>query len=122
MATAERLAQRVAGHGGAALVIDYGKDGPYSDSLMAIRQHQGVHALSQPGSADLSAWVDFGALRLAAEASGAAVRGGGWGGRRGGGAHGAPGPGLPSPPTSPRSRPPATPAPTPPGPLRPNPQ
>jgi SAM-dependent MidA family methyltransferase len=75
MAVAERLAQRVAAHGGGALVIDYGREGPpYSDSLMAIRQHEGAHVLSQPGSADLSAWVDFGALRLAAEASGAAVR------------------------------------------------
>jgi hypothetical protein len=74
MATAERLALRVGAHGGAALVIDYGRGSPpYTDSLIAIRQHKGVHALSRPGTADLSAWVDFGALRLAAEGSGAAV-------------------------------------------------
>ncbi|KAI8474878.1 MAG: S-adenosyl-L-methionine-dependent methyltransferase [Monoraphidium minutum] len=74
MATAERLAQRVGGHGGAALVIDYGRGAPpYGDSLVAIRGHEGVPALSRPGSADLSAWVDFGALRAAAEGSGAAV-------------------------------------------------
>lgn len=72
MALAERLAQRIGAHGGAALVIDYGRGGaPYADSLMAIRAHGGAHPLSSPGAADLSAWVDFGALRLAAEGAGA---------------------------------------------------
>jgi NADH dehydrogenase [ubiquinone] 1 alpha subcomplex assembly factor 7 len=82
MATAERLAQRIGQHGGAALVIDYGRDAPYADSLMAIRKHEGVDVLSRPGTADLSVWVDFGALRVAAKGSGAQVRGrlaaGGW--------------------------------------------
>jgi hypothetical protein len=32
-----------------------------------IRNHRGVHPLSQPGTADLSAWVDFSAMRMAAE-------------------------------------------------------
>lgn len=32
-----------------------------------IRNHQGVHPLSEPGTADLSAWVDFSAMRMAAE-------------------------------------------------------
>jgi NADH dehydrogenase [ubiquinone] 1 alpha subcomplex assembly factor 7 len=32
-----------------------------------------VHPLSQPGTADLSAWVDFSALRQAAQESGAGV-------------------------------------------------
>lgn len=84
MATAEKLAQRVAAHGGAALIVDYGRASPpYSDSLVAIRQHRGAHALSRPGTADLSAWVDFGALRLAAEGSGAQVPGVGAGALRG---------------------------------------
>eukprot|EP00967_Tisochrysis_lutea_P004311 scaffold5072_cov19-Tisochrysis_lutea.AAC.2 len=42
MATAEALAVRVGRHGGAALIIDYGRDAPYGDSLMAIRDHKGV--------------------------------------------------------------------------------
>ncbi|KAG2485427.1 hypothetical protein HYH03_015808 [Edaphochlamys debaryana] len=68
MATAERLSQRIAAHGGAALVMDYGRGGaPYADSLVAIRAHRGVGILDGPGTADLSAWVDFDALRLAAE-------------------------------------------------------
>lgn len=40
MAAAEALALRVGRHGGAALIIDYGQDGPYADSLVALRQHQ----------------------------------------------------------------------------------
>lgn len=42
MAMAEKLALRIGGHGGAALIIDYGQAGPYADSLVAIRDHQGV--------------------------------------------------------------------------------
>jgi len=42
MATAEALALRVGRHGGAALIMDYGRDAPYGDSLMAIRYHKGV--------------------------------------------------------------------------------
>ncbi|MEW5301666.1 MAG: hypothetical protein WDW36_004512 [Sanguina aurantia] len=73
MAMAEKLALRIGGHGGAALIIDYGQAGPYSDSLVAIRDHQGVKVLDGPGSADLSAWVDFDALKVAAFLSGAPV-------------------------------------------------
>jgi hypothetical protein len=28
--------------GGAALIIDYGQDGPYEDSLVALRRHEAV--------------------------------------------------------------------------------
>lgn len=73
MALAESLAQRVASHGGAALVVDYGQDAAYEGSLQAIHDHRYTSLLEQPGMADLSAWVDFAALRLAAERSGAAA-------------------------------------------------
>ncbi|GIL48431.1 hypothetical protein Vafri_4948 [Volvox africanus] len=74
MATAERLAHRIGRQGGAALVVDYGREGPpYGDSLMAIRAHRGVGILDGPGSADLSAWVDFGALKMAAEGAASAA-------------------------------------------------
>lgn len=73
MAVAEALATRVATNGGAALLIDYGRDGPYRDSLVAIKQHKLVGLLEQPGTADLSARVDFDAVRLAARRSGAPV-------------------------------------------------
>lgn len=63
MRLAAELAKRVSQEGGAALVVDYGRDAPYPDSLQAIREHSFVHMLSQPGHADLSAHVDFSALR-----------------------------------------------------------
>ena len=68
----EEVATRVAAHGGGALAVDYGEEGPIAHSLQAIRQHAFVDVLDRVGSADLSAHVDFGALRLAAD--GAAVR------------------------------------------------
>lgn len=63
MSTAGDLAKRVAAHGGAALLIDYGRNRPYPTSLQAIREHQFCGLLDQPGKADLSAHVDFGAIR-----------------------------------------------------------
>ncbi|KAL4437198.1 hypothetical protein ABPG75_004337 [Micractinium tetrahymenae] len=73
MALAEALAQRVSQHGGAALIVDYGQDGPYEASLQAIRRHEFVGLLEQPGSADLSNRVDYSALRSTVEESGAAA-------------------------------------------------
>ena len=119
MALAEALAQRVAQHGGAALIVDYGQvgrgrgsavewgalqvgqvkwsfhgaarsrhaalppprprpthpsppcprcgcavqDAPYEASLQAIKRHEFVGLLEQPGDADLSNRVDYSALR-----------------------------------------------------------
>jgi NADH dehydrogenase [ubiquinone] 1 alpha subcomplex assembly factor 7 len=45
------------------LAIDYGEEGPLGDTLEAIKDHKFVHVLDSPGEADLSAYVDFGALR-----------------------------------------------------------
>ena len=63
MTTAGELAKRVAAHGGAALLIDYGRNRSYPASLQAIKQHQFCGLLEQPGLADLSAHVDFSAIR-----------------------------------------------------------
>ena len=49
MALTEKLAQSIGANGGAALIIDYGKDQPYGDSLQAIRGHKGVDILELPG-------------------------------------------------------------------------
>lgn len=67
MATAGHLAGRVSAQGGAALLIDYGRNRPYPDSLQAIKQHKFCALLEQPGLADLSAHVDFGAVRYVME-------------------------------------------------------
>ncbi|WP_073131641.1 class I SAM-dependent methyltransferase [Muricoccus roseus] len=75
-AIAAALGARLAGQGGAALFIDYGpeRSGP-GDSLQAIRNRAPADPLADPGSADLTAHVDFAALAAAARAAGAGVHG-----------------------------------------------
>jgi NADH dehydrogenase [ubiquinone] 1 alpha subcomplex assembly factor 7 len=59
------LAQLIEDHGGGcALLIDYGQVGS-TDSLRGYSQHQQVHPLSRPGLVDVTADVDFGAIRHA---------------------------------------------------------
>ncbi len=60
---ATRLARRVAGDGGALLVIDYGhvRPGP-GETLQAVSRHNPIDTLGQPGECDLTAHVDFAAL------------------------------------------------------------
>lgn len=57
------IAKRVGEDGGGALIIDYGEDKLIADSLQAIQKHKFVHVLHDPGKADLSAYVDFAALK-----------------------------------------------------------
>ncbi|MBB5694662.1 class I SAM-dependent methyltransferase [Muricoccus pecuniae] len=75
-ALAAALGARLAEQGGAALFIDYGpaRSGP-GDSLQAIRDRQAADPLRDPGTADLTAHVDFEALAEAARAAGAAAHG-----------------------------------------------
>jgi NADH dehydrogenase [ubiquinone] 1 alpha subcomplex assembly factor 7 len=69
------IARRIVAGGGAALIIDYGDDGGAGDSLQAVRRHAPHPPLADPGSADLTAHVDFAALARAAAAAGAGVHG-----------------------------------------------
>jgi NADH dehydrogenase [ubiquinone] 1 alpha subcomplex assembly factor 7 len=73
LALAAALGRRLAQTPGAALIVDYGyfpsAPGP---TLRALRQHRPVPVLADPGTADLSAHVDFAALAEAARAAGAA--------------------------------------------------
>ena len=61
-----RFVRRVARHGGAALVIDYGDWHSRGDTLQAMKDHASVDVLATPGEADLTTHVDFEALALAA--------------------------------------------------------
>jgi SAM-dependent MidA family methyltransferase len=71
---AERLAARVRQEGGAALLIDYGRDQPgWGDTLQALRRHRKEGPLEHPGEADLTAHVDFPAFAAAARRAGAMV-------------------------------------------------
>ena len=57
------LAGRLADQGGAALLIDYGHASLQAGStLQAVRDHRKVDPLAHPGSADLTALVEFGTL------------------------------------------------------------
>jgi len=76
-AVAGVLGARLAAHGGAALVIDYGYgDGPaVGDTLQAVRRHAYAPVLEEPGDADLTAHVDFASLAAAAREGGAEAYG-----------------------------------------------
>ncbi|WP_101340088.1 class I SAM-dependent methyltransferase [Cereibacter azotoformans] len=60
------IARRIDGHGGLALVVDYGGWRSLGDTLQALRSHQFDDPLAAPGEADLTAHVDFEALATAA--------------------------------------------------------
>ena len=66
------LGARMAAQGGAALLIDYGRDAPgYGDTLQALRGHAKTPPLEAPGEADLTVHADFPAVLAAARAEGA---------------------------------------------------
>lgn len=71
----EAIARRISDDGGAALFIDYGHPtAAVGDTLQAVRGHAYADVLSAPGTADLTAHVDFSALVRAAEARGLSAR------------------------------------------------
>jgi SAM-dependent MidA family methyltransferase len=66
------IGRRVATDGGAGLLIDYGRAAPgFGDTLQALRRHEKVDPLANPGSADLTVHADFPAVMAAARAQGA---------------------------------------------------
>ena len=75
-AIAADIARRVSAEGGVGLIVDYGyrASGP-GDSLQAVRGHQPARVTDDPGRADVTAHVDFGALARAAAEAGARVDG-----------------------------------------------
>ncbi len=76
VAVMRALAKRLLAQGGAALIIDYGYDGPaIGDTLQAVRGHAFANPFEDPGEQDLTAHVDFGTLAEAARAEGAVVHG-----------------------------------------------
>jgi len=75
-AVVETLAARVARAGGAALFLDYGPgETAPGESLQAIRDGKPADPFADPGSADLTAHVDFASLAALARQAGAAVHG-----------------------------------------------
>jgi SAM-dependent MidA family methyltransferase len=67
----EQLATRAAKEPVAALFIDYGHEAQgFGETLQAVRRHNYTDPLAAPGEADLTAHVDFAALKCAAETAG----------------------------------------------------
>jgi len=72
---ARNIAEHIAAHGGAAIVIDYGYEGANGNTLQAVRSHKYHDVLADPGLADITAHVDFGLLKYAAKNAGASTHG-----------------------------------------------
>jgi NADH dehydrogenase [ubiquinone] 1 alpha subcomplex assembly factor 7 len=73
---ATAIGARFSRHAGAALVIDYGHfPSAPGATLRALWRHRAVSELAEPGTADLSAHVDFAAFAEAARSGGAEVYG-----------------------------------------------
>lgn len=76
MALARDIGARLAQSGGAALFIDYGHaESGIGETLQAVAHHRFHDTLAAPGEADLTAHVDFAALRTAAVEGGARAHG-----------------------------------------------
>lgn len=75
-AIAEMISARIAAHGGAGLIIDYGhaRSAP-GDTLQAVRNHEFADPFEAPGEVDLTAHVDFEALSRAVQRGGADAHG-----------------------------------------------
>jgi len=72
-----QIAHIIVDKGGAALIVDYGygADSGFAETLQAITEHKFTNVLDNPGEADLSAHVDFGALARVAVDAGAKAYG-----------------------------------------------
>lgn len=56
------ISKAIAEQGGAALIFDYGDAAGSGDTLQAVKNHASVSVLVEPGTADLTAHVNFGDL------------------------------------------------------------
>ncbi len=75
-AIATGIAKLITRAGGAMLAVDYGHMGArIGNSFQALSRHQFADPFVEPGSRDLTAHVDFGALRAALEGGGLMVQG-----------------------------------------------
>jgi SAM-dependent MidA family methyltransferase len=59
----DTICRRIAGNGGAGLIIDYGHAVPgLGDTLQCVQQHAYSDVLDDPGAKDITAHVDFSLL------------------------------------------------------------
>ena len=60
------ISGRIKGHGGVALIVDYGGWQSRGDTFQALKSNAFADPFAEPGQADLTAHVDFAALAAAA--------------------------------------------------------
>ncbi len=71
-----QMADLIKPYGGAALIIDYGMDvWTYQSTLQAVKAHEKVSVLYEPGACDVTSLVDFGRLAARAKVQGVDVSG-----------------------------------------------
>jgi len=76
MALIRDISEHLTRQPGSALMIDYGHgETAFGDTLQAVKGHQYQDPLVEPGAADLTAHVDFGALGKTGDEAGAVVHG-----------------------------------------------
>jgi len=76
VAIARAIAARLVRQGGAALIVDYGYDGPaIGETLQAVKGHAHANPFESPGDHDVTAHVDFTALAAIAALADARVLG-----------------------------------------------
>ncbi len=67
------ISKHIQKNSGAALIIDYGKEGNIGNTLQAVSKHRYSNPLSSPGQKDLTSFVDFRAIKTKALESGVVV-------------------------------------------------
>ena len=67
IAIIDRICNHLVSNRGAALIIDYGSDHPPAETLRAVDSHKFAPFLQRPGQVDITADVNFGALRDAVQ-------------------------------------------------------
>lgn len=69
----KKIAERLESDGGFALIADYGHNGTGTDTFRAFKKHKLHDPLIEPGTADLTADVDFKALKNSATEPGGVI-------------------------------------------------
>ncbi|RZC33247.1 NADH dehydrogenase [ubiquinone] complex I, assembly factor 7 -like [Asbolus verrucosus] len=69
----KKISERLETNGGLALIIDYGHNGSGTDTFRAFQKHKLHDPLLEPGTADLTADVDFAGLKESASENGGVI-------------------------------------------------
>ncbi len=72
---ASAVARPIVKNRGAALILDYGEDEVFGETLQAVSNHRQAHMLTTPGFADITAHVSFDPLATAMRKIGCRIHG-----------------------------------------------